>query len=143
MVSLYDIVDFTTRAGPRGGGSPGNFGGRHGGERHGGLGAREGDSDRMLDLPVRNLMSDVVVTVRRSAPLDEVVETMFEREISSLVVLGDQSSEPIGVVTKTDVLEALTWEQEDRNAVQVFGLDLLDGMDYLSPRRESRRLRRE
>jgi len=86
----------------------------------------------MLDLPVRNLMSDVVVTVRRSAPLDEVVETMFEREISSLVVLGDQSSEPIGVVTKTDVLEALTWEQEDRNAVQVFGLDLLDGMDYLS-----------
>jgi len=84
----------------------------------------------MLDLPVRNLMSDVVVTVRRSAPLDEVVETMFEREISSLVVLGDQSSEPIGVVTKTDVLEALTWEQEDRNAVQVFGLDLLDGMDY-------------
>jgi len=104
--------------------------------------AREGDSDRMLDLPVRNLMSDVVVTVRRSAPLDEVVETMFEREISSLVVLGDQSSEPIGVVTKTDVLEALTWEQEDRNAVQVFGLDLLDGMDYLSPRRESRRLRR-
>jgi len=58
------------------------------------------------------------------------------------VVLGDQSSEPIGVVTKTDVLEALTWEQEDRNAVQVFGLDLLDGMDYLSPRRESRRLRR-
>jgi len=35
----------------------------------------------MLDLPVRNLMSDVVVTVRRSAPLDEVVETMFEREI--------------------------------------------------------------
>jgi len=110
MVSLYDIVDFTTRGGTKSqGGSPGNFGGRHGGERHGGLGAREGDSDRMLDLPVRNLMSDVVVTVRRSAPLDEVVETMFEREISSLVVLGDQSSEPIGVVTKTDVLEALTW----------------------------------
>jgi len=84
----------------------------------------------MLDLPVRNLMSDVVVTIRRSASLDEVVETMFEREISSLVVLEDESDEPIGVVTKTDVLEALTWEQEDRNAVQVFGLDLLDGMDY-------------
>jgi len=75
-------------------------------------------------------VSDVVVTIRRSASLDEVVETMFEREISSLVVLEDESDEPIGVVTKTDVLEALTWEQEDRNAVQVFGLDLLDGMDY-------------
>lgn len=130
MVSLYDIVDFTTRGGTKSqGGSPGDFGGRHGGERHGGLGARGGDSDRMLDLPVRNLMSDVVVTVRRSATLDEVVETMFEREISSVVVLGDERDDPIGVLTKTDVLEALTWEQEDRNAVQVFGLDLLDEMD--------------
>jgi len=143
MVSLYDIVDFTTRGGTKSqGGSPGNFGGRHGGERHGGLGAREGDSDRMLDLPVRNLMSDVVVTVRRSAPLDDGRRNDVRARDPSLVVLGDQSSEPIGVVTKTDVLEALTWEQEDRNAVQVFGLDLLDGMDYLSPRRESRRLRR-
>jgi len=36
----------------------------------------------MLDLPVRNLMSDVVVvTIRRSASLDEVVETMFERDL--------------------------------------------------------------
>jgi len=44
----------------------------------------------MLDLPVRNLMSDVVVTVRRSAPLDEVVETMFERD---LLVGGSRRSE--------------------------------------------------
>lgn len=131
MVSLYDVVEFTTRGGTRSqGGSPGNFGGRGGGARHGGLGAREGESDRMLDLPVRNLMSDSVFTVRRSASLDEVVETMFDREVSSLVVLADESDEPIGVITKTDVLEALTWERDDRNAVQVFGLDLLDGMDY-------------
>ena len=131
MVSLYDVVDFTTRGGTKSqGGSPGDFGGRGGGTRHGGLGAREGDSDRLLDLPVRNLMSDVVVTIRRDAPLDDVVETMFDREISSLVVLADESDEPVGLITKTDVLEALTWEREDRNAVQVFGLDLLEGMDY-------------
>ncbi len=84
----------------------------------------------MLDLPVQNLMSDIVVTIRRSASLDEVVETMFGREVSSLVVLADGSDEPIGVITKTDVLVSLTWEQDDRNAVQVFGLDLLDGMEY-------------
>ena len=132
MVSLYDVIDFTTRGGSKSqGGSSGSFGGRgRSGSSHGGFGAREGDSDRLLDLPVRNLMSDAVATVERSALLDEVVETMFEREISSLVVTADDSGEPVGIITKTDVIEALTWERDDRNAVQVFGLDLLEGMDY-------------
>jgi CBS domain-containing protein len=70
------------------------------------------------------------VTVERSTPLDEVVATMFDREISSLVVTDDDTGAPVGIVTKTDVIEALTWEREDRNAVQVFGLDLLEGMGY-------------
>jgi CBS domain-containing protein len=131
MVSLYDVIEFTTRGGTRsqgGSGGKGGRGGRGGGSR--GRGAREGDSDRMLDLPVRNLMSDTVATVERSTPLDEVVETMFDREISSLVVTADGTRDPVGIVTKTDVIEALTWEREDRNAVQVFGIDLLEGMDY-------------
>ena len=131
MVSLYDVVEFTTRGGTKSqGGSPGDFGNRGGGARHGGFGAREGDADRMLDIPVTNLMSDTVETVRLSASLEHVVETMFDRDISSLVVLADSGDEPVGMITKTDVLEALTWEQDDRNAVQVFGLDLLEGMDY-------------
>ncbi|MFC6799869.1 CBS domain-containing protein [Haladaptatus sp. DYSN1] len=132
MVSLYDVIEFTTRGGSKSqGGSSGSFGGRgRSGRSPGGFGAREGNSERMLDLPVENLMSDVVVTVRRSAPLDEVVETMFEREISSLVVTADETGDPVGIITKTDVIEALTWERDDRNAVQVFGLDLLEGMDY-------------
>lgn len=136
MLSLYDVVEFTTRGGQKSqGGSSGGFGGRGGGGRssggsQGGFGAREGDADRMLDLPVRNLMTDEVVTVDLGTPLDEVVETMFDREISSVVVTADGTDEPIGIVTKTDVVEALTWEREDRSAVQVFGLDLLDGMDY-------------
>ncbi|QSG05457.1 CBS domain-containing protein [Halapricum desulfuricans] len=131
MVSLYDVVDFTTRGGTKSqGGSSGDFGIRGGGESPGGMGAREGDSDRMLDLPIRNLMSDVVVTARQSGTLDDVVETMFNREISSVVVLDDESDEPIGLLTKTDILEALTWEQDDRSAVQVFGLDLLESEDY-------------
>ncbi|EJN57523.1 CBS domain-containing protein [Halogranum rubrum] len=132
MVSLYDVIEFTTRGGSKSqGGSSSGFGGRGGGgQNRGGFGAREGDTDRMLDLPVRNLMSDAVVTVERSAPLDEVVETMFDQEISSLVVTADDTTEPIGIITKTDVIEALTWERDDRNAVQVFGLDLLEGMTY-------------
>ena len=75
-------------------------------------------------------MSEVVETVERTAPLDEVVEIMFDRRISSLVVTADGTDEPVGIITKTDVIEALTWEREDRNAVQVFGLDLLEGMAY-------------
>ena len=132
MVSLYDVIEFTTRGGSKSqGGSSGGFGDRGGGGKNrGGFGARGGDVDRMLDLPVRNLMSDAVVTIERSAPLDEVVETMFDREISSLVVTADDTDEPIGIVTKTDVIEALTWERADRNAVQVFGLDHLEGMTY-------------
>lgn len=132
MLSLYDVIEFTTRGGSKSqGGSPGSFGGRgRSGSSHGGFGAREGDSDRLLDLPVRNLMSDTVATVERSAPLGKVVETMFEQGISSLVVTADDFSEPVGIITKTDVIEALTWERDDRNAVQVFGLDLLEGIDY-------------
>jgi CBS domain-containing protein len=132
MVSLYDVIEFTTRGGSKSqGGSSGSFGGRgRSGSSHGGFGAREGDSDRLLDLPVGNLMSDAVVTVRQSAQLDEVVETMFEHEISSLVVTADETDDLVGIITKTDVIEALTWERDDRNAVQVFGLDLLEGMDY-------------
>ncbi|MHB9286792.1 CBS domain-containing protein [Halobacteriales archaeon Cl-PHB] len=136
MLSLYDVIEFTTRGGSRSqGGSSGDGGGRGGGKAaggsHGGFGAREGESDRMLDLPVQNLMSDAVVTIGRDATLDEVVEAMFEREISSLVVTDGETDEPIGIVTKTDVIEALTWERDDgRHPVQVFGLDLLDGMDY-------------
>ncbi|MDX1746825.1 MAG: CBS domain-containing protein, partial [Halobacteriales archaeon] len=131
MVSLYDVIEFTTRGGSRSqGGSPGNVGGRATGGSHGGFGAREGDSDRMLDLPVRNLMSDEVVTVGRNTTLDDVVETMFEQGISSLVVTEGETNEPVGIVTKTDVIEALTWERDEgRHLVQVFGLDLLDGMD--------------
>ncbi|WP_435334268.1 CBS domain-containing protein [Haloarchaeobius sp. TZWWS8] len=135
MLSLYDVIDFTTRGGRKsqgaatGRGGRGGRGGRTGGG-HGGSGSRGGESDRLLDLPVRNLMTDAVATVKRSAPLDTAVEAMFDREISSLVVTSDETDEPIGIVTKTDVIEALTWEREDRQAVQVFGLDLLDGMDY-------------
>lgn len=132
MLSLYDVIDFTTRGGTKSqGGSSGDFGSRGGGgQNRGGFGAREGDSDRMLDVPVRDLMSDAIITVERSAPLDEVVETMFEREISSLVVTDDDTADPIGIITKTDVIAALTWERDDRDAVQVFGIDLLEGMDY-------------
>ena len=132
VLSLYDVIEFTTRGGTKSqGGSADGFGDRGGGSQtRGGFGSREGDTDRMLDLPVRNLMTEVVETVERNAPLDEVVEIMFDRRISSLVVTADDTDEPIGIITKTDVIEALTWERAEPNTVQIFGQDLMEGMDY-------------
>lgn len=130
MLSLYDVIEFTTRDDTRSqGGSTGSVGSRGGGGGRGGAGAREGNADRMLDLPVRNLMSETVAeVVRRDTTLDEVVGRMFERGISSLVVTED--SGPVGIITKTDLIEALTWEQDDQRDIQVSGIDLLQGMEY-------------
>ena len=131
ILSLYDVIDVTVRAASRSQG--GDAGGRSGAGvaagAHGGFGAREGDSVRVLDLPVRDVMVGPVRTVRPGATLDEAVSEMFEAGTSSLVVTED-GDRPDGIVTKTDVLEALTWEAEGNRAVQVYGTDLLDDVSY-------------
>jgi CBS domain-containing protein len=136
ILSLYDVVDLTVRA--EGGGQGGNASGTdsHGGSmaasagrsRRGGFGSREGETDRVLDLPVRDLMVSPVRTIHPDAGLDEAVRAMFEVEASSLVVTENGS--PYGIVTTTDVLDALTWEAEGNRAVQVYGTDLLDDLSY-------------
>ena len=51
------------------------------------------------------------------------MEAVFELELSLLGVTADDTDGPIGVITKTDVIEALTWNRDDQNVVQAFGLD--------------------
>jgi CBS domain-containing protein len=136
ILSLYDVTDFTVRstkqsqAGDAGGVDA--FGGEisdsAGRSRRGGFGAREGESARMLDLPVRDVMVSPVRTIDPAATLDVAVEEMFDIDASSLIVTDDGS--PHGIVTKTDVLDALTWEAEGNRAVQVYGIDLVDDMSY-------------
>ncbi|MFB6354251.1 MAG: CBS domain-containing protein [Halobacteriales archaeon] len=136
ILSLHDVVDVAARAEQRSqGGAAGGFD-EHGGagssagyRSHGGFGAREGERSRMLDLPVRDVMVSPVATVRPDQPLDVAVETMFDAGGSSLVVVGDDDK-PAGILTKSDVLEALTWEAEGNRAVQVYGTDLLDDLSY-------------
>jgi CBS domain-containing protein len=131
VVSLYDFLDFTTRTVERSsGGSPGGFdahggAGSHAGYRtHGGFGERAGDIDRLLDLPVGDVMTEPVEVTTRSESLDDAVETMLTAGVSSLVVQEDSS--PVGIVTTTDVLESLTWTDERRTPVQITNIDLLD-----------------
>jgi CBS domain-containing protein len=136
ILSLYDVTELTVRAevksqdGDAGGTDP--FGGEisssTGRARRGGFGAREGEPARMLDLPVRDIMISPVRTVRPSDTLETAVEEMFDVGASSLIVTDDGS--PHGIVTKTDVLDSLTWEAGGNRAVQVYGSSLIDDTTY-------------
>ncbi|WP_136591040.1 CBS domain-containing protein [Salinigranum halophilum] len=136
ILSLYDVLDVTTRAAdqPAGGDPSGTdaFGGdlssSAGRARRGGFGAREGERSRVLDLPVRDLMVSPVRTIDPEATLETAVEEMFAVGGSALVVTEDDRA--FGIVTKTDVLDALTWEAGGNRAVQVYGTDLLDDVSY-------------
>lgn len=136
ILSLYDVTEFAVRSMQQSSGGDADatdaFGGSTaksaGRSRAGGFGAREGESTRMLDLPVRDLMASPVRTVDPAATLAAAVDAMFEIEASSLVVTPED--EPFGIVTKSDVLDSLTWETEGTRPVQVYGMDLLDDAAY-------------
>ena len=113
VITTHDIVDFVVRDHER----------QHKGDR-------SGDRDRMLDLPVENLMSSPVLTVTADESVQAAVERMFDNEISGLVVTSDDSEQTVaGVVTKTDVLRALTFTEEETMDVQITNVDLLDTID--------------
>ncbi|WP_396613557.1 CBS domain-containing protein (plasmid) [Haloferax sp. S1W] len=136
ILSLYDVVGLTVRSErqSKGGDASGtdSFGGSlassAGRARRGGFGAREGELTRVLDLPVRDVMTSPVRTIDPLATLDTAVTEMFAIEGSSLVVEVD--GEPSGILTKTDVLDSLTWEVGGNRAVQLYGSDLLDDISY-------------
>ena len=136
IVSLFDLVGITIREmqQSQGGDAGGHdstgqeIASRAANTRRGGYGAREGELARVLDLPVR----DVMVSPVSSADTDETLETavgrMFENDISSLVVTEDD--DVVGIITKTDVMDSLTWEAGGNRAVQLYGVDLLEDMTY-------------
>ncbi|MFW6017965.1 MAG: CBS domain-containing protein [Halapricum sp.] len=135
ILSLHDVTNLTIRSmrqsqGGDAGGTD-SFGGTISastGRTHGGFGAREGELARILDLPVRDIMTSPVHTIHPDATLETAVEEMFAIDGSSLVVTEDGS--PHGIVTKTDVLDSLTWEAGGNRAIQVYGSDLLDDVQY-------------
>ncbi|RQH02503.1 CBS domain-containing protein [Natrarchaeobius oligotrophus] len=124
IVSLADVLSFVTRELQRsqGGDSPEHMDASKGGH-HGGRGAREGERDDLLALPVRNVMVEAVGTTTPDESLEEVLESMLEFDASSSILLDDGSL--AGIVTKTDLLESLTWSEERRLPVQVFGAELM------------------
>ncbi|WP_253736413.1 CBS domain-containing protein [Halohasta salina] len=108
VLTTHDIVDFVVRDHER----------QHKGDR-------SGDNDRMLDLPVENLMSSPVLTANPDESVRTAVERMFDNDVSGLVVAGDDGGIE-GIVTKTDVMRALTFTEEETMDVQITNVELLD-----------------
>lgn len=136
ILSLHDVTDLVVRSSTRGQGGEGSGTDAHGGSlgrssgrtRGGGFGTREGERTRVLDLPVRDVMVTPVRTIEPDRTLEAAVDELFDVGGSSLVVVKD--GRPDGIITKTDILDSLTWETEGNRAVQVYGSDLLDDIEY-------------
>lgn len=113
IVTTYDIIEFVTRN-----------------EQRTTTGDRVGDSARMLDLPAYDVMTSPVETTTLGTNLKPVVQTMLDNDFSGLIVTpsGDERS-IAGIVTKTDVLRALSIREEDHLDVQITNIDLLDTID--------------
>ncbi len=110
IVTTHDIVDFVVRNDDRQT-----------------RGERTGSSDRMLDLPVSDLMSSPVITTTAGQTVDEAVGQMLTNNVAGLVVTPtDDDDEATGVLTKTDVLRALTFTEQEAMDVQVTNVNLLE-----------------
>jgi CBS-domain-containing membrane protein len=65
----------------------------------------------MQQQTVRTLMTDQVLTVPTGATPAEVIAMLTAHDVSALAVV-DEFDVVIGVLTRTDVLNALTWHEE-------------------------------
>jgi len=90
-------------------------------------GERAGDVDRVLDIPVYDYMNSPVATARTEDSLRDAVEVLLENDYGGVVVTPADDDRAIeGVLTKSDVLRALTFTEEDHLDVQITNVALLD-----------------
>jgi CBS domain-containing protein/ribosome-associated translation inhibitor RaiA len=88
-------------------------------------GDRSGEIERVLDMPVYDVMNSPVETAKLDDSVRDAVARMLEHDFAGLVVTDDVNH-VIGIVTKTDVLRALTYTEEDHMDVQITNISLLD-----------------
>ncbi len=109
VVTTHDIADFVIRQ-----------------DHKTTTGERVGDTDRMLDVPVYDMMNSPVATVDVDATAREAVSRMLENDYGGLVVTPDDDRIVEGVITKTDVLRALTYTEREHMDVQITNISLID-----------------
>jgi CBS domain-containing protein/ribosome-associated translation inhibitor RaiA len=118
VVTTHDVVDFATRN-----------------VEKTTVGDRSGEGDRLLDLPVYDVMSSPAATTMLDESVNDAVERMFEMNYSGLVVTPEDDDRVVdGIVTKTDVLRALSYTEEDVMDVQITNVKLLDNLSRESIR---------
>lgn len=98
-------------------------------------GDRGGDLDRMLDLPVYDAMSSPVETADVDATVKTAAEKMLDQGYSGLVATTDDDGTIAGVITKTDILRALSYTEEEHMDVQITNIDLLDSLTRVEIRK--------
>ena len=91
-------------------------------------GDRSGDRDRVLEIPVYDIMSSPVETIRLDASVRTAVERMLDNDFAGLVITPPAQQTVDGILTKTDVLRALTYTEEEHMDVQVTNVHLLDSL---------------
>lgn len=90
-------------------------------------GDRAGDLDRILDLPIRDAMNSPAETVSTTDSVEEAVRRMLANDYGGLVVTPEDDDRTVeGIITKTDVLRALSYTEENHLDVQITNIDLLD-----------------
>jgi CBS domain-containing protein/ribosome-associated translation inhibitor RaiA len=89
-------------------------------------GDRAGDIERILDIPVYDVMTSPVETIGAGESVETAVRRMLDDDYGGLVVTGDDDRLIAGVVTKTDVLRALTYTEQEHMDVQITNVDVLD-----------------
>ncbi|PSP74525.1 CBS domain-containing protein [Halobacteriales archaeon QH_9_66_26] len=110
MVTTHDLVDFVVRSMDQ----PTE-------------GDRSGDSERMLDIPIYDMMNSPVATIESESSVREAVSRMLENDYNGVVVTPPEDDRTVaGVLTKTDVLRALSYTEDDHMDVQITNIDLLD-----------------
>jgi len=92
-----------------------------------GEGDRAGDIDRILDLPVYDVMASPVETTTTGAGANDAVQQMLDADIGGLVVTPEEDDRLVqGILTKTDVLRALSYTEETHMDVQITNIQLQD-----------------
>ncbi len=110
MVTTHDIADFAVRDMER--------------QQKG---DRSGDRDRILDIPVYDIMNSPVITTTNDDTVETAVREMLENDYAGLVVTPEHDDRLVsGVITKTDVLRALTYTERDHMDVQITNIHLVE-----------------
>ena len=92
-------------------------------------GDRAGDVERVLDMPVYDVMSSLVATTTTGESVREAVRRMLADDYGGLVVTPEGDDDTVvGVVTKTDVLRALSYTEREHLDVQITNIELLEGL---------------